>query len=236
MSQVREADDSSQEARVSEVRRLVDDVLDKLHLERDVVHDCEVVADSEEETGSPHAGEEADENGKQVTTKKRKSTRSTRWKGGKHRIFGQKGRNRRIIFKKHVHKSPASCAVPVTSDFLFHRSVYFQVGDIVSFVDVEDGQKYYAQIRGFLTDEYCEHFAAVNWLIPTRESADDGPFDAAFYYMGPEEQTPRPMDCMQFEQHCPSDYFCLRDTLTFASPSRSTGCVWTGLSARIVKR
>lgn len=236
MSQVREADDSSQEARVSEVRKLVDDVLEKLHMDREASLDPELAGDSDDGTVSPRPGDDLDENGKRMTVKKRKSTRSTRWKGGKHRVFGQKGRNRRMIFKKHVYKSPASCAVPVTTDFIVHRGVYFQVGDIVSLIDDEDGDKYYAQIRGFLTDEYCEHFAAIHWLIPTIEAPDDGSFDASFYFLGPEEDMPRPMDCMQFEQHSPSDYFCHKDPLTVASSSRSSGWMWTTLSPRIVKR
>lgn len=30
-----------------------------------------------------------------------------------------------------------------------------------------DGAIYYAQIRGLLTDQYCEKSAAVTWLLPT---------------------------------------------------------------------
>lgn len=32
--------------------------------------------------------------------------------------------------------------------------------------DVEGGI-YYAQIRGLLTDQYCEKSAAITWLLPT---------------------------------------------------------------------
>lgn len=57
-------------------------------------------------------------------------------------------------------------ATPVTSNFVFYKGSYFQVGDIVSMEDT-DGGIYYAQIRGFLTDQYCEKSAAVTWLLPT---------------------------------------------------------------------
>lgn len=59
-----------------------------------------------------------------------------------------------------------------------------QVGDIVAMVHVTGGV-YYAQIRGFLTDQYCEKSAVVTWLIPTRASPkpEDG-FDPATYIFG----------------------------------------------------
>ena len=63
-------------------------------------------------------------------------------------------------------KAPTATATTVTSDFVFYKGSYFQVGDIVSMQD-EDGGIYYAQIRGLLTDQYCEKSAAVTWLLPT---------------------------------------------------------------------
>ena len=46
---------------------------------------------------------------------------------------------------------------------------YFCKGDIVSVVDVEGGV-YYAQLKGFLTDQYCEKSGVITWLLPTTES------------------------------------------------------------------
>ena len=46
---------------------------------------------------------------------------------------------------------------------------YFQKGDIVSMTDV-DGGTFYAQLRGFLTDQYCEKSAVLTWLLPTTNS------------------------------------------------------------------
>lgn len=236
MTDSAEPDDTSQDARTSAVRKLVDDVLDKLNSDQEAEHEGESGEESDGGPASPKqdAGDDTDDTGKQVVVK-RKSTRSTRWKGGRHRAFGQKGRSRRLIFKKHVFKSPTSCAVPVTSDFVFDRGLYYQIGDIVSVIDAEDGNRYYAQIRGFLTDEYCEKFVALNWLLPTREAPADGSFHAAFFVPGPEEDIPRPLQAMQFEQHAPPDYFAGYSTLTRTAPSRTTGYIWTSLSPRIVR-
>lgn len=61
---------------------------------------------------------------------------------------------------------------------------YYQVGDIVSMVDNND-DIYFAQIRGLLTDQYCEKSAVVTWLLPTQESPppEEG-FDPATYIIG----------------------------------------------------
>lgn len=67
--------------------------------------------------------------------------------------------------------------------FVFQGS-YIQVGDIVSVVDTE-GDTYYAQIRGLLTDQYCEKSAVLTWLLPTIASpAPALGFDPATYIMG----------------------------------------------------
>lgn len=63
-------------------------------------------------------------------------------------------------------KAPTATATPITSNFVFYKGTYFQIGDVVSLQDV-DGGIYYAQIRGLLTDQYCEKSAAITWLLPT---------------------------------------------------------------------
>ena len=60
--------------------------------------------------------------------------------------------------------------------------MYWQSGDLVSVMD-HDGGIYYAQIRGFLEDQYCEKSAVINWLIPTTASPKDS-FDPATYILG----------------------------------------------------
>jgi GATA zinc finger domain-containing protein 1 len=64
------------------------------------------------------------------------------------------------------------------------QGMYMQVGDIVSMTDI-DGGTYYAQIRGFMTDQYCEKSAVVTWLLPTRASPPpEQRFDPATYIIG----------------------------------------------------
>ena len=50
-------------------------------------------------------------------------------------------------------------------------------------IDEQDGKPYYAQIRGFIQDQYCEKSAALTWLIPTLSSPRDQ-FDPASYIIG----------------------------------------------------
>ena len=59
-----------------------------------------------------------------------------------------------------------------------------QIGDIVALYGV-DGGVYYAQIRGFLTDQYCEKSATISWLLPTGSSPppEEG-FDPSTYILG----------------------------------------------------
>lgn len=68
------------------------------------------------------------------------------------------------------------------------QGVYYQIGDVVSVIDEQDGKPYYAQIRGFIQDQYCEKSAALTWLLPTLSSPRDH-FDPASYIIG--ESAPR---------------------------------------------
>ncbi len=88
---------------------------------------------------------------------------------------GQKSR-RTKIFKsenKLPVRSPSLTSTIFTSEFIFHRGFYMQVGDIVALFDAEDDEEeggqsrpYFAQIRAFLTDQYGEKSAVLTWLIP----------------------------------------------------------------------
>lgn len=66
----------------------------------------------------------------------------------------------------------------------FSQGQYYQVGDIVSMVD-HDGGVYYAQLRGFMSDQYNEKSAVITWLLPTRGSPRDR-FDPSTYILGKE--------------------------------------------------
>ncbi|XP_024935906.1 GATA zinc finger domain-containing protein 1 [Cephus cinctus] len=163
----------------------------------------------------------------------RKSTRVTRYckpKSNAPLKIIPKGKGRRHIFKKTPIKAPAAVATPVTSDFVFYKGSYFQVGDIVSMKDI-DGGIYYAQIRGLLTDQYCEKSAAVTWLLPTTASPppEDG-FSPETYMIGPEEDLPRKLESMEFVMHAPSDYYKLKNS-PYPPPltETGTGYIWTSL-------
>ncbi|KYN05419.1 GATA zinc finger domain-containing protein 1 [Cyphomyrmex costatus] len=127
-------------------------------------------------------------------------------------------------------KAPTATATPVTSNFVFYKGTYFQVGDVVSLQDI-DGGTYYAQIRGLLTDQYCEKSAAITWLLPTTASPppEEG-FIPETYLIGPEEDLPRKLECMEFVMHAPSDYFKLKNSPYPPSlTEKGAGFIWTTL-------
>ncbi|XP_072946467.1 GATA zinc finger domain-containing protein 1 [Epargyreus clarus] len=170
----------------------------------------------------------------------RKSTRSTRYKAKTPAPMPPKppaprGRGRRSIFKRQPLKAPTATATVVTSESIFFRGMYMQVGDIVSMVNF-DGGTYYAQIRGFLTDQYCEKSAVVTWLLPTKASPPpEKGFDPATYIIGPEEELPRKLEYMDFVMHAPSDYYKASNSpypLTEDELNNYTGYIWTTLEAK----
>lgn len=202
--------------------------------------------DDENETSSSQGHETEDANiqeySKQIKhspssttgscTRQRRSTRSTRWKGSKeapHPKTSTRGKSRRSIFKKTPFKSPEAIVIPTTSNFVFFKGVYLQVGDVVSVMD-EMGSLYYAQLRGFLTDQYCEKSACITWLIPTSESPEDGSFDPNTFILGPEEDVPRKLEFMEFVQHAPLDHFNRLAVNKYCTPDldiNRKGYIWT---------
>lgn len=150
--------------------------------------------------------------------KGKKSSRMAQRKNGNHLNGGgvatnggnTKGKSRRIIFKKSATKAPTAVAKAVTSDRVYYRNQYFTKGDIVSVEDV-DGSVYYAQLRGFLTDQYCEKSGVITWLLPTVNSPPpEDRFDPSTYVIGPEEDLPRKLEFFTFVMHAPDDYFYYR--------------------------
>lgn len=167
-------------------------------------------------------------------SEKRETKRKTRKgrQGGKGSV--PKGKGRRYIFKKSATKAPAAVATPVTSEYLFYKGLYYQVGDIVSLIDI-DGGTYYAQIRGLLQDQYCEKSAVLTWLIPTKGSPPpEQGFDPSTYIIGPEEDIPRKLEYMEFECHAPSDYFKDRTSPYSTMTYQPQSCfVWSRLGPQI---
>ncbi|KAK0163514.1 hypothetical protein PV327_007189 [Microctonus hyperodae] len=190
----------------------------------------------EDERNANNSSEKNEEDDKNNVSKPaRKSTRITRYcKPTKSNISLKvvpKGKGRRHIFKKQTPiKAPSAVATPVTSNFVFYKGTYFQIGDVVSMQDVEGGI-YYAQIRGLLTDQYCEKSAAITWLLPTTSSPppEEG-FSPETYIIGPEEDLPRKLECMEFVMHAPSDYYRLKNT-PYPPPltESGSGYIWTSL-------
>uniref|UniRef100_A0A3Q2YCN5 GATA zinc finger domain-containing protein 1 n=1 Tax=Hippocampus comes TaxID=109280 RepID=A0A3Q2YCN5_HIPCM len=135
--------------------------------------------------------------------------RSTKYKApASEKKVSTKGKGRRHIFK-------------------LKNGVYYQIGDVIKVTDEEDGKAYYAQIRGFVQDQYCEKSAALTWLIPTQASPKDH-FDAGTYILGPEEDLPRKMEYLDFVCHAPSEYFKSRSTPFPTVPVRpQKGYIWT---------
>ena len=114
------------------------------------------------------------------------------------------GNRRNKLFKKNP---PVRNEILVsklnTSDYVFHRGFYIQVGDIVALRDQEDSDNiYFAQIRAFLSDQFGQKSAIITWLIPVDESfkciKNLKDFDPSLFELGPAEEFPRSLDCMEF--------------------------------------
>lgn len=143
-----------------------------------------------------------------------------------------KGKGRRIIFKKSATKAPTSVATPVTTECIFYKGTYYQTGDVVSMVDVHENV-YYAQIRGLLQDQYCEKSAVITWLLPTM-SSPQGHFDPTTYIIGPEEELPRKLECMEFVCHAPSEYFKSKSSPYPTISTKPELCfIWTRFGPQI---
>ncbi|GBM10275.1 GATA zinc finger domain-containing protein 1 [Araneus ventricosus] len=142
---------------------------------------------------------------------------------------------RRKIFKKNkaVYKAPRAISVPVPTDRVYYRGSYFTKGDVVSLIDDKE-RVYYAQIRGLLQDQYCEKSAVITWLLPT-QSSPKGRFDPATYIIGPEEDFPRTLDCLEFVCHSPSEYYHVKNPAHPEVPEKPVcGFAWTSKGPRIV--
>ncbi|KAH9368679.1 hypothetical protein HPB48_004698 [Haemaphysalis longicornis] len=130
-------------------------------------------------------------------------------------------------------RAPTAVATCVTSDYVFFRGTYYQVGDIVALMD-ENDDTYYAQIRGLLQDQYCEKSAVITWLLPTSESPRDH-FDPSTYILGPEEDIPRKLEYMEFVCHAPSEYFKAQKSPypVRRPPGPECGFIWTRIGPQI---
>ncbi|XP_041104810.1 GATA zinc finger domain-containing protein 1-like isoform X1 [Polyodon spathula] len=166
---------------------------------------------------------------KQESHRRSARLRNTKYKApASEKKVSTKGKGRRHVFKlKNPIKAPEPVSTIITSESVFYKGVYYQVGDVIKVTDEEDRKPYYAQIRGFVQDQYCEKSAALTWLIPTQASLRDQ-FDPATYIVGPEEDLPRKMEYLDFVCHAPSEYFKSRSCPFPTIPVRpEKGYIWT---------
>ena len=157
-----------------------------------------------------------------------KSKRNTR---------SNKGKGRRTIFKKKPIKSLPATATFTSSERICHQGQFYNKGDIVSVVSLEDDNIYYAQLRGFLTDQFSDRHAVITWLLPTRNSPPPSEgFHPGTYVLGPEEELPRRMEVFTFVMHAPDDYFYNRRApYRTAAPPSDTSFTSTRLGPRLRK-
>ena len=155
----------------------------------------------------PLKSEDSNGNGLKSKINSKPYRSSARYKSVRSKVI-PKGKSRRSVFKtKSVAKVEAVGSTMVTSDSIIHKGQYFQSGDIVSVVDTEDHQTYYAQCNAFMTNEYCEKFLSFTWLLPIRKLNCNEAFDPLLFYLGPNDELVRKIDCIEFVCRAPTDYF-----------------------------
>lgn len=157
------------------------------------------------------------ENGNHEVVKSSKSSNAGRrsarlCRSGKSKSYDRrlpaKGKSRRMIFKsKNLCKISASLASFNWSESICYEGQYFQTGDVVSVIDEDDNNIYYAQCKCFMTDQFCEKFVVLTWLLPTEILSENEGFIPGKFKLGPEEDFPRKMEYMTFVCNAPSTYF-----------------------------
>jgi len=183
-----------------------------------ICHSCFV----EQELLKKEAGEESNGNGNKNKRNQRQSRgNNVRLKSTRTKVIA-KGKSRRNVFKTKFFKVGISGSSNSISDNIFHKGQYLQCGDIVSVVDTDDKQKYYAQCTGFMTDQYCRKSVCYAWLLPTSNYDPDEPFDPSAFYLGPGEDFCHDIESIEFVCHAPSDYYKPLNSLYPTFPSNAS--------------
>ena len=163
--------------------------------------------------------EETNSNGIKSKLNAKSFRTSSRNKSIRTRVV-PKGKSRRGAYKlKSVPKIERTTGTMTTSDFIIYKGQYFQRGDIVSVIDADDHQTYYAQCNAFMTNEYCEKFLSFTWLLPVKKLDSIESFDSSMFYLGPNDDLIRDMKCVEFVCHAPSDYFKPQQSLYSTIPT-----------------
>lgn len=90
---------------------------------------------------------------------------------------------------------------------------------------------------------YCEYIyiyifsnnLLIKLIIPYFSPPPEEGFTPETYIIGPEEDLPRKLECMEFVMHAPSDYFKLKNTpYPPALTEKGIGYIWTTLRNELV--
>ncbi|ODN05783.1 GATA zinc finger domain-containing protein 1 [Orchesella cincta] len=100
--------------------------------------------------------------------------------------------------------------VPCSSSTIEYKQVWYRLGDIVSLQKTIE-RRYYAQIVGFHTDQFCERYASIVWLIPKYKIDEDNPenppLTADSFKASIPEEKPISMNCLRFVLRPPAHHF-----------------------------
>jgi len=90
-----------------------------------------------------------------------------------------------------------------------YNSINYEVGDIVSLVDAEDNEEYFAQCISFRIDSYQRKTVCYQWLFPdpaTSWQKEQG-FVPNKFKIGPSDNLFHPIESIQFVCSAPTNYF-----------------------------
>jgi len=90
-----------------------------------------------------------------------------------------------------------------------HNNINYEVGDIVSVVDEEDNEEYFAQCISFRVDLYQQKSVCYQWLFPdpaTSWQREQG-FVPSNFKIGPSDNLFHPIEDIRFVCSAPTNYF-----------------------------
>jgi len=130
-------------------------------------------------------------------------------KPSKKRLLGAEKGRRTLSKPKKVLKAILTQAEDKTSDYICFKGQIFQKGDIVSIVDSEDNNIYYAQCLIFLTDKHYKKYVGYNWLAPREDKLffPGEMFVPSKYKIAFSDDIFHCIETINFVCHAPTDYY-----------------------------
>lgn len=130
-------------------------------------------------------------------------------KPSKKRLLGAEKGRRTLSKPKKAAKAILTQAEDKTSDYICFKGQIFQKGDIVSVVDSEDNNIYYAQCLIFLTDKYYKKYVGYNWLAPREDKTfqTNEEFVPSKYKIAFSDEVFHCIETINFVCHAPTDYY-----------------------------